>query len=160
MGYRPKRWLDERWDHDPEPISLIEPEVDIPQPLMAVFPRLYGEDNDCVLSAISTLTKRRPADVLRAATLSAPDYGKHGLGKRAIVRTLKRLGYTATFHARRPRKNDRGIVIIAKTGERHAAVYFLRLVVDGDGSIWDFDTWLEHYEAEQVDGLFTISRSR
>jgi hypothetical protein len=98
------------------------------------------EKADCAIVALSMYLGESYEDVLRAVTVCDRYMGERGLW----VRTMKRVGAELGHRLMKRRAIDwessYGVLLLPD----HAAVLRNGLVIDGDGSVWDADTYLKN----------------
>lgn len=100
------------------------------------------EESDCAIAALAMYLSESYEDVLRVVTMSDKHQGRHGLWSRTIIRIAARLGHTLKCKRSFDWESDYGLLRMPV----HIAVLRNGLVIDTNGSVWDVDEYLSHYE--------------
>lgn len=108
---------------------------------------IHREESDCGVVALAMLLGVSYEDVLRAVTVSDRHQGKKGLWTRTMIRIAKRLGHTLKARSAIDWDSDYGILRLPE----HAALLRNGLVFDGDGTVWDAETYLANRSIETSD---------
>lgn len=102
---------------------------------------------DCAVCALAMLLGRSYEDVLGAAVKSTSSARVHhnGMFTRQMKATAKRLGIVLTLRRGFDLEQDEGVLALARDGEQHAVLLKAGLIFDGDGTVWEPETFCAHY---------------
>ena len=117
---------------------------------------LGREPNDCAIASLAMYLNRSYEDALRAVSHADNKAGgKQGLFLPQIKRAAKLLGQPLRLKKKFIWEEDYGILLLSD----HACILRNGLVIDPDGSVWEWDDFLSHYayQPTQVEGLLVAS---
>lgn len=104
---------------------------------------------DCGICALAMLLQVSYEDVLGAAVKTTASARVHhgGMFTRDMKRVAKRLGVTLTLRRAIDLEQDEGVLSLARDEEAHAVLLKAGLIFDGDGTVWEPETFLAatHY---------------
>lgn len=110
-------------------------------------------EGDCAIVALSMYLGKGYEDVLAAAvTETGRRAHRSGLFTRDMKRTAKRLGSTLTLRRTVDLDTACGVLALRKTTEQekheeeHAVMLRAGLIFDTDGTVWEPETFLQHYK--------------
>lgn len=104
---------------------------------------------DCAICALSMYLGTSYENVLGAAVSTTKKSRIHHLGMftRQMKRTAKKLGVKLDLKRRVDMENDEGVLAVRddKNELEHAVLLKAGLIFDGDGTVWEPETYLAHY---------------
>lgn len=111
-------------------------------------------EGDCAIVALSMYLGKGYEDVLAAAvTETGRRAHRSGLFTRDMKRTAKRLGTTLTLRRKFDVESACGVLALRKSTrngelheEEHAVMLRAGLIFDTDGTVWEPETFLQHYK--------------
>ncbi|HUR19846.1 MAG TPA: hypothetical protein VMZ90_03505 [Vicinamibacterales bacterium] len=107
---------------------------------------------DCAICALSMYLGRPYEDVLGAAVSTTKRSRIHHVGMftREMKRTAAKLGVTLTLRRGFELDSDEGVLAVARGEAQHAVLLKAGLIFDGDGTVWEPDTFLAHYQYRPI----------
>jgi ABC-type bacteriocin/lantibiotic exporter with double-glycine peptidase domain len=115
---------------------------------------LGREANDCAIASLAMYLNHSYEHVLRAVSQTdGIRGGEQGLFMRQIKKAAKLLGQPLHLHKKFDWESDYGILMF----DDHAVVLRNGLIIDPDGSMWEWDDFVSEYgyTPERVEGLLT-----
>jgi hypothetical protein len=99
---------------------------------------------DCAICALSMLLGVPYEDVLAVAVKTTGGARVHhaGMLTRDIKQTAKKLGFALSLHRAFDLEHDEGVLSMVGSEHCHAVLLKAGLVFDGDGTVWEPETYL------------------
>lgn len=107
---------------------------------------------DCAVTALSMYLGVPYEDVLGAAVSTTKRSRIHHVGMftREMKRTAAKLGIPLTLRRGFDLDVDEGVLAVKNGHLEHAVLLKAGLIFDGDGTVWEPDTYLAHYHYRPV----------
>ncbi len=107
--------------------------------------QVWRSSGDCAICALSMLLGVPYEDVLGVAVKTTGGSRVHhaGMLTRDMKRTAKKLGVTLTLRRAVDLEHDEGVLsLYSKKHGSHAALLKAGLIFEGDGTVWEPETYL------------------
>ncbi len=107
---------------------------------------------DCAICALSMYLGTSYENVLGAAVSTTKRSRIHHVGMftREMKRTAAKLGIPLTLRRGFDVDTDEGVLAVADGDKQHAVLLKAGLIFDGDGTVWEPETFMAHYHYKPV----------
>ena len=107
---------------------------------------------DCAITALSMYLGVPYEDVLGAAVSTTQRSRIHHVGMftREMKRAAAKLGIALTLRRGIDLETDEGVLAVADREKQHAVLLKAGLIFDGDGTVWEPETFLAHYHYRPI----------